>query len=141
MDIPVNYVAVLVAAVVSFFFGWAWHSNLLFGKMYMRLVGFPDMQGQPMTPEMKKSMMRGMVFGLLAALVMAYVLSMLTFVFGAHDLSSILVLGFWMWLGFITTTLVNDVLWGKKTFKHYLFNIVYLFISVEIIALIVGLWI
>lgn len=139
MDIPVNYVAVLVAALVAFGVGWLWHSPFLFGKMYMRLGGMP--MPATITPEMKKSMKRGMIFGLITALIMAYVLSILSFVFGTHDTVSALMLGFWIWLGFIVTSLANDVLWWKKPANLYVFNIVYLFVSIELMTLIVGLWI
>src|SRR5207247_2062134 len=37
--LPVNYVAVLVAAVAVFVLGWLWYSPLLFYKPWMRLRG------------------------------------------------------------------------------------------------------
>ena len=37
--VHVNYLAVLVAAVVVFILGWLWYSPLLFYKPWMRLRG------------------------------------------------------------------------------------------------------
>jgi hypothetical protein len=32
---PINYIALVVAAIARFLFGWLWYSPLLFGKTWM----------------------------------------------------------------------------------------------------------
>ncbi len=39
IDIAVNYVAVIVAAIASFVIGWAWYSPVLFVKPWLRARG------------------------------------------------------------------------------------------------------
>ena len=69
---------------------------------------------------------------------MAFVLAL--FSFGVSTAFDAVQLAFWIWLGFIVTTLLNGVLWEKRTVKLYLFNIVYHLVSLCVMALILGLW-
>ena len=39
MDLPINLAAVLAAALAAFVLGFLWHGPL-FGKLWMRLMGF-----------------------------------------------------------------------------------------------------
>lgn len=136
MDISVDYLAVLVAAVVAFLAGWLWHSPILFGKLWMRLAGMPEV----MTPEMKKEAPKSMILGLITWLITAFVLAHFAYLFGARDVMGALTLGFWVWLGFIVTTMAGSVLWERKSKKLFLFNIVYQLVNIEIMALVIVLW-
>lgn len=40
----VNYLAVLAATVASFMFGWLWYSPVLFGKPWMKILGYTEEQ-------------------------------------------------------------------------------------------------
>ena len=133
--ITVNYVAVVIAAIVNFAVGALWYGPV-FGKMWMRLEG--------MTPESMKSMklkpMQAMALGFISTLVMACVLAHFAVVWSAGGVMGALQLTFWVWLGFIVTTLAGSVLWEGKSTKLFLFNIVYQFISVFVTALILVYW-
>lgn len=122
----VNYLAVLVAAIISYLLGWAWHSPILFGKTWMKLAGF--------TPESMKSMKMkpatAMTWGFITTLVTAFVLAKFIPVFGVTDVASALALTFWVWLGFIVTTSAGGVLWEGKSANLYFFNIIWPFISI-----------
>src|SRR3989344_4438913 len=137
MDIVVNYFAVIVAAFVAFFAGWAWHSPLLFQRPWMRLMGYQSQQdamGGSVAP------MQAMALNAVANLVVAYVLAHFSVLFGVADYIGALTLGFWAWFGFVVPTSLNNVLWEKKSWTLYGFNIAYFLVTIEIMALIVGLW-
>src|SRR5258707_4375172 len=68
-QIHLNWVAVVVAVVASFFFGWLWYRPL-FGKKSATLMKIPtDMRPDP------KVLMRGMVLMVIGTFLTTYVLA------------------------------------------------------------------
>jgi hypothetical protein len=47
--------------------------------------------------------------------------------------------GFWVWLGFVAVILANGLLWEGKSLNLFLFNIAYQFLSIELMAAIIGI--
>lgn len=117
MEFNVNYVAVLVAAVVANVIGFVWYSKMLFGKSWMKLSGITEAQ---MKADKNKMQTYGMMF--LMSLVMAYVLAHFEQVGGAADMVMGATIAFWAWLGFVATTMFGTNLFDKKPFKLFLIN-------------------
>ncbi|MBP7992823.1 MAG: DUF1761 domain-containing protein, partial [Candidatus Magasanikbacteria bacterium] len=67
--LPVNYAAVVVAALANFFIGFMFHGPL-FGKLWMRLANI-----KPTGKEKFADMVPQMIKNLLANLMFAYVLA------------------------------------------------------------------
>lgn len=136
MDIAVNYLAVVVAAVVAFALGAFWHSPIGFGKQWMKLMGFSheDMRRMPLTPT------QAMSIGFAVMLVVSYVTAMFMAMTYAFTVSTAMELGFWVWLGFLAPTLANAWLWEGKSWKLFAFNAAYALVSIEVITIILGLW-
>ncbi len=134
-SIAVNYWAVLVAAAVNFTVGVLWYGPL-FGKTWMALEGI--------TPEGMKSMKltpaQAMALGFISTLVMAFVLGHFANVWNAMGVAGAFALTFWVWLGFIVTTLAGSVLWEGKSLKLFLLNIVYQFIALFASAFVLVYW-
>lgn len=101
----VNWVAVILAAVVSMVVGFIWYGPL-FGKAWMKLTGKKEMGD-------KKEMPKTYAIMFAASLVTAYVLSVL----GASFETA-----FWVWLGFQATLLLNGVLFEGKSWNLYFLN-------------------
>lgn len=137
MDIAVNYVAVVVAAVVSYLVGAWWHSPLGFQKMWMGMMGFDEHSMKDMPLTAGQAMGLGFVVTLLQAFVLALFLSWLQVVGWEQALQA----GFWVWLGFLAPTLANGWLWEGKTFKLFVFNAVYSLVSIEVMAVVLALWV
>jgi Protein of unknown function (DUF1761) len=104
--------AIVLAAVVSFMFGWLWY-GILFPKQWMAAAGKTEAdlkaQGGP-TPT-------PFVISFVALLVMAWVLAAVIghLGTGAITLRSGVIAGALMWLGFVATTLaVNHTFQGAK---------------------------
>lgn len=136
MVITIDYLAVLLAAVAAFALGAWWHSNFGFGAYWRGLMGFThkDMRSMPLTPT------QAMLIGFITTVLFAYVLAHFIALANAVDWLSALGVGFWVWLGFVLTTLAGGWLWEGKTPKLFLFNAAYQFISIELMAAIIGLW-
>lgn len=110
--IQVNLPAVAIASVASMGVGYAWYSNALFGKTWLKLEGME-------TPD-KSGMGKTMALIFLTTLITAYVLSIFIHYAGAFTLVNGAKTGLWGWLGFAMPVELGDVLFHKKPFKLFL---------------------
>lgn len=103
-----NYLAILVAAIVQFVIGGIWYM-VLFGKLWGKIHGFEE-QTPEKQAEMRKSMMPLLVVQFAMAALTSFVYVLLLNGFPA-DWNRYGLAGF-MWLGFIFPTQVGAVLFG-----------------------------
>jgi hypothetical protein len=134
--IPINYLAVLVAAIAQIVIGFLWYGPL-FGKTWIRLTGKSDMAPA-------KGVGRSYAIMALGSLVMSYVLAH-SLIFGNSYLntdgaSAAFEVAFWTWLGFIAPVLLGSVLWEGKPWKLWALNAVYYLVSLIVMALILVMW-
>lgn len=107
MDITINWVAVLVAAVAQFIIGAIWYMPL-FGKLWGKIHDF-DQYDKTTQSAMQKQMVPLLVIQFVLGFVTAYVLAhFLTLV----DAGEYIKLTLWAWLGFIVPTQVAGVIFG-----------------------------
>ena len=142
MDIHINYLAVLAAGVANIVIGGLWYSPLLFGKAWAKLMGL-DKLSKAEKAKMMERAKPGYAFAFLAALVMSYVMaysvsSARTMNFSG--LSAGLIIGFWIWLGYIVTSQVNSVLWEGKPVKLYWINVGGYLVSYLVTGAILAVW-
>lgn len=120
--VPINLVAVLMAAVASMGLGYLWYGPL-FGKLWMKEMG---MNGSDMSKAAKKGMTKTYAVMFVGSLVMAYVLAH-AIVFASTYLKMTglpagLMSGFWNWLGFVAPVTLGSVLWEGKSVKLWVIN-------------------
>jgi len=135
--IEVSYIGVLVAAVVSFAIGMAWYSPLLFGKAWMKLMGFTEGK----VKEKKKGMGKTMAAGFAAVLVMSYVMAYIVGFSQAASVTEGAEAGFWVWLGFVATVMINSVLWEGKPVKLYALNVAHYLVVLLVMGAILAVWV
>jgi len=136
LDFYVNYWAVIIAAVVSFFVSWIWYGPL-FGNMWMRLSGYTK---KNMTKDQKKGMGGKMVTALIAQLAMAFVVAVLISSIGISEITDVIFFAFLLWLGLIASIMIGSVLWDGKPMALFWLNSVHWLVIIEIMALIVSSW-
>jgi hypothetical protein len=94
-----------------------------------------------LTPEQaergKKRMPLMAFFGLLSAMLVAYVMTYVDAAWGFYDWSGAIELGFWCWAGFTAPTMLGMVLWEQKPFKLYLINALYWLVAMLVMAQII----
>lgn len=134
--IEINFLAVLAAAVAAMALGALWYSPLLFGKQWVRLMGW----GEVVPPSAKKSAAKGYAIQLALSLVTAYVLAHFVFVWGAATASEGLALGFFVWLGFEVPVMMGAQLWEGKSWKLFAINASYQLVALLVAAVILTLW-
>ena len=122
--LPINYTAVLFAAVAAFVVGFLIHGPL-FGKLWMRLAHV-----HPKSDEKMSDMMPQMIKNLIANLVSAYVLAMFYVIStaspllaGASGVVGGMIIATLMWIGFNVTATSMEYIWMGRSLKHWAFNI------------------
>ena len=108
----INYLAVLVTAVVNILLGMLWYSPILFGNIWMKAIG--------KTKEELGGAVVGYVFTIITALITAVVLALFIGYAQADTILKGIQTGFWIWLGFVATTTLAGVLWEGQPLKVYL---------------------
>ena len=135
-DIEVNYLVILVSAIISFIIGALWYS-LLFGKSWTKLMGF---SAKDIEKTKKKSMAKTYLIGFVAQLILAYVLANFVIYADAKTFSEGIQVGFFIWLGFVATISLGMILWENKPIKLYLINTGYWLVSLIIQGMILSVW-
>ncbi len=109
----VNFLGILVCAVAAMILGYLWYGPMLFGKRWMKEAKVSEAQN-------KKANMTGMyILMFVSALVEAYVLSVIISVFSATTLMAGFTGAFWIWLGFIATTMIGMVTAEGRSWTYY----------------------
>lgn len=131
--IPINYWAVLVAAIIRMAVGFVWYSPPVLLKPWQQLTG--------VTPEtMRTGLGRAMVVDVIASLIMAFALANIIGASGITDWFNGAMAGFWVWLGFIATMMVS--LWGyeDRSLKLIAINLGNNLIALVLMGALLAVW-
>lgn len=118
--------------------GALWYSPYVMGKLWIRYMK----KTQEEIRNESSGIRIGMIYVLntIASLVFAYVLahiikfaSLNTFVQGANA-------GFWIWLGFVVTTVLPGYLFESRSKMLYVIFITYQLISITIMGGLIAVW-
>lgn len=137
MEIPINYIAVIGAAVAAIVLGALWYGPV-FGKQWMALAGLTKegMKSMKMSPAV------AMFGGLITSLLMAYVLSHgITFgnaYLGTSGVAGGMMGAFWYWLGFAVPLTGGAYLWEGKSIKLWILNAGYYLVALMLMGAILG---
>ena len=135
-QVTINYLAVVVAALVSMVVGFVWYS-FLFGKAWMKAVNIT----QKGLASGRKEANKYYLIMAVASLVSAYVLAHFADYVGASTVGEGLALGFWVWLGFVAATSLGDYLFSGRPKNLYLINNGSLLVSMLAMAVILAIWV
>jgi uncharacterized protein DUF1761 len=135
----INLWSVLAAAVATMVLGFLWYSPLLFAKPWMVLMGY-DPEDKAKLAEMQKGAgkMYGMSF--VASLVSAAVLAKIIAITTVNSALFGMKVGFAVWLGFVTTVQLTNVLFAKQPAKLYLINTGYQLVCYLAMGAILAAW-
>jgi hypothetical protein len=132
----VNYLAIVVAAVVAWLAGAGWYTSL--GKVWTAAIG--------MTPEqMQQARSRPgahlpFLYTFIAQLVMAWVLAGVLGHIGALTLRGGVISGAFCWLGFVITTLVVSYTFAMRDWRLLLIDGGYWLLVLVLMGGIIGAW-
>jgi len=126
MDPQINYIAVIVATVANFFFGFLWYTPL-FGKAWAKELGI-TVTGPPPAGALAKGLIMNVIGNFLMAYVFAHNEMAWTFVPGMSEMSSVSIIlssAIFTWLGFFLPVDLNTVAWEQKSWKFFAINTTY----------------
>ena len=122
-DIQPNFIAILVATVAGFFLSYVWYTPL-FGRAWAKEMGF-DPNETPPTPALLKSLALTAFSVFLISLVLHNNMAVWTpSTWGkvGADLpkyAQALQAGFFTWMGFFLSTMLQGVAWQKRSWKLF----------------------
>lgn len=142
--VPINYLAVLGAAVLAIGLGFLWFGPLL-GKQWMASMGISPEKMEAMKAEARdKGMGKTYALMTIATLIMSYVLAhALIFASTYLNVSGIsagLQAGFWNWLGFVMPVTLGSVLWDNKSWTYFAITSGYYLAALLIMGIVLALW-
>lgn len=132
MDIQLNYLAILAAALSTFAIGGLWYSPALFGKPWMRANGF--------TEESLKGGNMMKIFGLAFFLGLIAAINLAMFM-GQEDNPAMGALwGFLAGFGWVATFIGTHYLFERKSFTLFLINAGYSIVALTVMGTIIAAW-
>ncbi len=137
--IEVNYLALILAVVVSMAIGFAYYMNPIIAKPWMKLMGYSKEDVKPTGNEMAKMYGTSAVLALVTAFVLSHVMTMSIAYFNYSPVMTGLMSAFWMWLGFIMPVQATDVLFSKKPIKLFAINTFHQLLSLLGMGIVIGL--
>ncbi len=138
--LPINLLAVIVAAAVAFVLGFLFHGPLT-GKLWMKLADI-----HPTGNEKFKDMIPQMAWNMVSNLVTAYVLAVFILLastslyLGATGTTGGIIVAVWAWLGFLVTSSSIEVIWLGRKVQLWLFEAACSLVVMVAMGAIIGSW-
>lgn len=130
-DMPLNYLGVIIAAIVYLILGSIWYLPSLFGKHCVKTEEVPQ-------KECTLSHTIGIFAGeFVLDLVMAFVLAIFIQISQAENYVEAMIIAFWAWIGFVATTHFSAVLWGHKPLKNFFIHAGFMLIGLLAMSLVI----
>ncbi len=139
MGVEVNFIAVLIAAVVSMVVGFVYYSPFVLGNQWVKLMGLKMEDMRPQGPKMAKIYGTSFILALVTAYVLFHVFTLSLNFFQYDRLPTGLMTAFWMWLGFVMPVQTTDVLFGNKPLSLFAINTGYQLLSLLAMGAVIGL--
>lgn len=132
-DIPINWLAVVVAVIIRMAVGTIWYSPIAFVKPWQQLSG--------VTPEsMKAGLGRAVGVDLAMSVVMAFAMANIIGASGITDWLNGAIAGLWLWLGFVVATHLPLWTYENRPIKLVAINAGANLISMVLMGAILGGW-
>ena len=141
MVLNINYLAVLIAAIVSVIIGMVWYSPVLFGKLWIKWSNFNTKMNKAQQAAHKKAAQKGMIISFFVSIITAYILAVILSLIGSTTGPAGAQIGLLVAVGFVATTSINSVLWENKSAKVYILNNAHHLVSFAIMGAILGAWV
>ncbi len=129
----INYVAVLVAALIFMAVGFVWYSLSVFGKTWMKEVGLKE-------ADLKAGPGTGYAFAMLAGLVQAYVLAHFVDYVYATTWVDGLTVGLWVGVGFTAMAIGANYVFARRSAQLWLIDAGYFVTSLALAGALLAVW-
>jgi hypothetical protein len=130
----INYLAVIVAAVVHFIIGGLWY-GFLFANTFIDIVGRAQLEQMAADSHWSQYLV-----AFVTSLVLVYILAHFIQYTGSKTVAGGMQTAFWLWLGFVVTTQLSSVIFEQRRLGLYLLNIGYQLVACLICGVILAAW-
>jgi uncharacterized protein YacL len=130
----VNYLAVIVAAIMAFIFGAAYYG--LLSKPWMKAARIQPKEGVGGAMPPAPLLINSIVCGLIMAWVLAAVLGSM----GAAGIAAAVTAAFFLWLGFIATTIAVNQRYQGYGWNLTVIDAIHWLGATLIMAIVIGWW-
>lgn len=131
--LPINWWAVIVAAIIRMAVGTAWYSPALFVKPWQQLTG--------VTPDsMRAGLGRAIGVDAVLSLIMAFALANIVVASGITDWLNGALAGFWVWLGFIATSFLGLWVYENRPLKLVVINAGSALVALVLMGALLAVW-
>ena len=131
----VNYLHILVAAVVAMIAGYLWYSPYLFGNQWAKLSGMKMDGGS------KQDMQKTYGISYLLAVVTAYMMSYFIGYLQVTTFMGAVQLAFMLWLGFAMPPMATNYLFKKTSQQLFFLETGHVLFAMVAIAVTLVLWV
>jgi hypothetical protein len=132
-NIPVNYLAVFLAAVAYFILGSIWYSPAVFGHRSLRY------ERDPSHPIRRTPVIIAYIGELLISFLIAYILFIFIELAEVKDFLEGIFVALWIWFGFVATTHFSAVLWDRKTLKSFFIHAGFLLFGFLLMGMLISI--
>ncbi len=133
-----NYIIIIIAAVVGMGLGVVWHAPFVFGRLWLKYAGW--------TPEhlsskkAKQSMLAVHGAMTISMLVQAFILAGLFNSLVIVGFNAMLLVGLCVWVGFVVPAKLADYLYGGDSWQYLLIEAGYQLAAILLMSLIIGIF-
>ena len=139
MEIPVNYLAVLLAAIASMALGFFWYSKSLFGAKWAALKGYTDETLKAEQAKMGKYYVVSFVLAILTAYILTHMIFFSHYFFQYPRVQVGLSTAFFAWLGLVMPTQATAAIFGEKKWLLFVIDTGYQLTSLIAMGIVIGL--
>lgn len=132
-----NYWAVIVVALVSFFAGGLWYSPALFEDAWTTANGYTDDQVKDIQRQLGAP---GFALTFLANAAMAFILAILSRVVGTDSIGDGVVVAVLVWLGFVASFSLAVNLFSTRSINAWILDAGYHLVVLVIGGIVFAVW-
>ncbi len=129
----IDYVAVLVAALIFMVVGFVWYALPVFGRSWMKEIGLKE-------KDLKAGPGTGYALAMLGGLVQAYVLAHFIDYAGADSWEKGAATGLWIGVGFIAMAIAANYIFAKRSATLWLIDSGYFVVSLALAGALLAVW-
>ncbi|MFX0178970.1 MAG: DUF1761 domain-containing protein [Candidatus Hodarchaeota archaeon] len=131
MTLMINWLAVVVVAIIYFLIHFFWYFPFAFGNMWLKLVGKES--------EPKSKIIRDTIIMIPTSFVTVLMIEVIMD-FTSNDIVSALIISILLWVGFVATIGINQNNFNDRGVKLFLLEYGFYLIGFIIAGIILAVW-
>lgn len=128
----INWLAVVVVAIIYFLIHFFWYFPFAFGNMWLKLVGKES--------EPKSKIIRDTIIMIPTSFITVLMIEVIMDLTNMNDIVSALIISILLWVGFVATIAINQNNFNDRGVKLFLLEYGFYLIGFIIAGLILAVW-